>query len=84
MDKEARQRQILGSLEWHKIDPKTEFYDEVEHRIFINTTPEKLLIGFGHNTRRLELVAIMLEPKGAEVKDPELKKLLDEEVTDEE
>ena len=75
MTKEQQKGNLLDALEWHPVDPKSEFFDELEHRFFLNTTSEKLLIGFGHNTRQLEIIAIAFEKDAVTAKDPFLETL---------
>ena len=75
MTKEQQKGNVLDTFEWHPIDSKSEFYDDIEHRFFLNTTSEKILIGFGHNTRRLEIIGIAFEKDAVKAKDPALKTL---------
>ena len=48
----------FNEFEWHPVKPKETWFDVLEHRYFINTTDLPLKIGFGHNTRRIEIIAI--------------------------
>lgn len=48
---------ILNTFEWHLIPAQKEFYDELEHRYFLNASLHPIKIGFGHNTRRVEIIA---------------------------
>ena len=75
MSKEESKGNILNTLEWYPVESKSQFYDEVERRYFLNTTSEKLLLGFGHNTRRLEIIAIAFEKDAIKTEDPDLKAL---------
>lgn len=64
-------KNVLNSFEWYSIEPKEQFFDQLERRIFINVTEQPLKVGFGHNTRMVEMIAI-----GAGVaKDPVLEAL---------
>lgn len=65
-----------NSFEWYDIAPKKTFFDQLERRIFINTTGRPVKIGFGHNARRVEMIAISDGVK----KDPEIAALEGEEV----
>ena len=55
----------LNSFEWYLIKAGEQWYDELEKRIFINTTNHEFKIGFGHNGRRVEIIAIS-EDKAAD------------------
>lgn len=84
MSEESPQRGILNTLEWHPVAPKERFYDNVERRFFQNATPETLIIGFGHDTRRLEIIAIAFEKDAVKAEDPALKKYIGEEIIEDE
>ena len=45
-------------FEWYSVEPKKTWFDALERRYFTNTTDLPLKIGFGHNTRRIEIIAI--------------------------
>lgn len=49
---------ISDTLEWHAIPKGETFYDDVEHRFFINACNHGIKIGFGHNIRKLEMIGI--------------------------
>ena len=75
----ADDKTVLGGFEWCEILPGEQFFDPIEHRFFLNGLSHPIKIGFGHNTRRLEIIAIT---DGAK-KDPELEALQDVEVVEE-
>ena len=83
MTEEQPQGDFANSLEWHPVAPKSEFYDNVKCRFFVNTTSENLLIGFGHNTRQLEIIAIAFEKDAVKREDPALKTLEGEVIEEE-
>ena len=58
-------KNALNSFEWYLIKAGEQWYDELEKRIFINTTNHEFKIGFGHNGRRMEIIAIS-EDKAAD------------------
>ena len=70
---------MLNDLEWYEVLPKEQFFDQLEHRFFLNGLPYPIKIGFGHNTRRLVIIAI-IESDGD---DSEVKALEDVEVVEE-
>ena len=72
----VEKRQFLNSLEWHDIDTNKEFYDEIGHRFFVNACTQPIRVGFGHNTRCLEIIAITENLEGEE----ELQTLEGEEI----
>ena len=51
-------KNTLNQFEWYLIKAGERWYDELEKRIFINTTNHDIKIGFGHNGRRVEIIAI--------------------------
>ena len=53
----------LNSFEWHLIASKEQWFDELEHRLFLNATNHEVKVGFGHNTRQIEIIAIAVEEK---------------------
>jgi len=83
MTEEKRRTSFLDTLEWHQIDSKSEFYDEVERRFFINTTNSAIMIGFGHNTRRLETIVIGESAETTKSEDPALNALEGEVIEEE-
>ena len=84
MNEEKDAKSFLDTLEWHEIEPKSEFYDELERRYFINTTTTPLMIGFGHNTRQLEIIAIGDSSDFSKKNDPEIIVLEGEVIEEEE
>jgi hypothetical protein len=80
MSKEEESKSILDTFEWHPIEPKSQYYDEVCHRFFINTTEKALMVGFGHNTRRLELIAIADRADMVKKEDPDVTVLEGQEI----
>ena len=75
----AEDKTMLEGFEWNEVPPKQQFFDTLERRFFLNGLSHPIKIGFGHNTRRLEIIAI-IESDG---KDSELKALEDVEVVEE-
>ena len=83
MSEEEKSRNFLNTFEWHKVEPKSEFYDDIERRFFINTTSSAIMIGFGHNTRQLEIIAIAERAETTKSEDPALNALEGEEIEEE-
>lgn len=69
----------LSAFEWYDIPPGKQFFDQLERRYFANTTKRTLKVGFGHDTRRVEIIAIA-DGKG---KDPKIAALEGIEVEEE-
>lgn len=67
---------FLKTFEWYDIEPGQQFFDQLEKRFFINVTKRPLKLGFGHNSRRVEMIAI---GDGVE-KDPAIEALEGEEI----
>ena len=70
---------IKKNYEWCEVEPGNQFFDQLEKRLFINFTKSPLKIGFSHNARRIEMIAITDGVK----KDPELKALQGTEIVEE-
>ena len=70
---------VENNFEWHDLNPGAQFFDTLEKRFFINFTKSPLKIGFSHNARRIEMIAIT---DGVE-KDPKVEALRDVEVVEE-
>ena len=70
---------VLKTFEWNEIPPGSEFFDSLEKRFFINFLDCPIKVGFGHNGRRVELIAIGEGIK----KDPELEALQGKEIVEE-
>jgi hypothetical protein len=75
----STQEDVRKNFEWYDLDPGAQFFDQLEKRFFINFTKRPLKVGFSHNARRIEMIAIT---DGIE-KDPELEALQDVEVVEE-
>ena len=54
----AEEGNPFRDFEWYSVKPQKNWFDALERRYFINTTDLPLKIGFGHNTRRIEIIAI--------------------------
>ena len=53
-----KEKNIADGYEWNEIPSGEQLWDELEKRIFINFTKKPIKIGFGHNLRRIEMIAI--------------------------
>jgi hypothetical protein len=75
----AKDKNMLDGFEWNEVLPKQQFFDVLERRFFLNGLSHPIKIGFGHNARRLEIIAI-IESDG---KDSELKAFEGKTITEE-
>jgi hypothetical protein len=75
----STQEDIEKGFEWYDLNPGARFFDPLEKRFFINFTNRPLKVGFSHDMRRTEMIAITDGIK----KDPELEALQDVEVVEE-
>lgn len=80
---EQEEKKGSTQFETHIIGPSNEWFDPVGIRFFINATQQPLKLGFSHNIRSVEMIAIF-EPTKEDLKSEEIKALEGEIIEEEE
>lgn len=83
MSTEQEEKKAPTPFETQIIAPTAEWFDPIGIRFFINTTPRPLKLGFSHNIRSVEMIAIF-ELTEEDLKSEEIKALEGEIVEEEE
>lgn len=82
MSTDLERRESSLPFETQLIGPKEQWLDPIMIRLFVNTTDKPIKLGFSHNIRAVEMIAI-IEPTEDDLKGYKSKALIGETIEEE-